>query len=171
MQQLWQLGDIDRDAPRLVAGDELGQNRGGFLPLFRVIVFSMAVVICWMLAHPRLIGRESMRKFLIRERQKARSSRHGAGEAFLLMVALLSLSDVAVPQEMPTSGPDPSYNDLVVKYLKDTFKNLASYDAFAISAFRWVSSFKGWSWMTCVRFEENGHPRTYAVFIKDGAGH
>ena len=59
-------------------------------------------------------------------------------------------------------------NNLVAKYLKDTFKNLASYDAFAISAFRWVDSFKGWIWMTCVRFEENGHPRTYAAFIKDG---
>jgi hypothetical protein len=27
---------------------------------------------------------------------------------------------------------------------------------------------KGWSWMTCVSFEENRHPRTYAIFIKDG---
>jgi hypothetical protein len=27
---------------------------------------------------------------------------------------------------------------------------------------------KGWSWMTCVRFEENRHPRMFAVFIKDG---
>ena len=99
---------------------------------------------------------------------KARSSRHGAGVAFLLIVGLLPLSNVAVPQEMPTSEPDPSYNGLVAKYLKDNFKNLASYDAFAISAFRWVSSLKGWSWMTCVSFEENRHPRTYAVFIKDG---
>jgi hypothetical protein len=99
---------------------------------------------------------------------KARSSRHGAGVAFLLIVGLLPLSNVAVPQEMPTSEPDPSYNGLVAKYLKDNFKNLASYDAFAISAFRWVSSLKGWSWMTCVSFEENRHPRMYALFIKDG---
>jgi hypothetical protein len=106
--------------------------------------------------------------FLSRERQKARSLRHHAGAAFLLLVTLLPLSDVAVPQETPTSGPDPGYSDLVAKYLKDTFKNLASYEAFAISAFRWVSSLKGWSWMTCVRFEENRHPRTYAVFIQDG---
>jgi hypothetical protein len=125
----------------------------------------MTVVICWMLPHPR---RGSMREVLLRERLKARSSRHGAGVAFLLMVALLSLSDVAVPQEMPTSGPDPGYNDVVAKHLKGTFKNLASYDAFAISPFRWVGSLKGWSWMTCVSFEENRHPRTYAVFIQDG---
>jgi hypothetical protein len=30
------------------------------------------------------------------------------------------------------------------------------------------NSFKGWVWMTCVRFEDKGHPRTYALFIKDG---
>jgi hypothetical protein len=100
-----------------------------------------------------------MQELLTREWQKAHSSRPGAGAA---------LSDVAAPEEMPISGPDPGYNDLVAKYLKDTFKNLSSYDAFAISAFRWVSSLKGWSWMTCVSFEENRHPRTYAVFIKDG---
>jgi hypothetical protein len=58
--------------------------------------------------------------------------------------------------------------NLVANYLKNTFKNRASYDAFAISAFRWVHSFSGWAWMTCVRFEDNGHPRAYAVFIKDG---
>jgi hypothetical protein len=31
-----------------------------------------------------------------------------------------------------------------------------------------VHSLNGWAWMTCVRFEDSGHPRTYAVFIKDG---
>jgi hypothetical protein len=69
---------------------------------------------------------------------------------------------------MPGSGADPGYNNLVANHLKGLFKNRASYDAFAISAFRWVHSFKGWAWMTCVRFEDNGHPRAYAVFIKDG---
>ena len=69
---------------------------------------------------------------------------------------------------MPASGPDPGYNNLIASHFKDIFKNRASYDAFAISTFRWVHSFKGWAWMTCVRFEDNGHPRTYSVFIKDG---
>jgi hypothetical protein len=97
-----------------------------------------------------------------------RALRPAAGAALLLMVALLPLSDVAVPQEMPASGADPGYNKIVADYLKGIFKNRATYDAFAISAFRWVHSFKGWAWMTCVRFEDNGHPRTYAVFIQDG---
>jgi hypothetical protein len=110
-----------------------------------------------------------MRELLLREPLKALSFRHAAGAAFLLIVALLPLSDVAVTQEVPTTPePDPGYNDLVAKHLKDTLKNLASLDAFAISTFRWVSSLKGWSWMTCVRFEENRHPRIFAVFIKDG---
>jgi hypothetical protein len=97
-----------------------------------------------------------MREFLLRGPLKERSLLDAAGAAFLLIVALLPLSDVAVPQEVPpTSEPDPGYNDVVAKHLKDTLKNLASLDAFAISAFRWVSSLKGWSWMTCVRQQYN----------------
>ena len=34
--------------------------------------------------------------------------------------------------------------------------------------FAGYTRFKGWVWMTCVRFEDKGHPRTYAFFIKDG---
>jgi hypothetical protein len=109
--------------------------------------------------------------FLVREQQRECSSWHGAGAALLLMVGLLpGCSDVAVPSEEmpPRSGAYPWYNDLVAEHLKKTFKNRTFYDAFAISAFRWVHSFNGWAWMTCVRFEDHGHPRTYAVFIKDG---
>jgi len=47
-------------------------------------------------------------------------------------------------------------------------KNQASYDAFEISPFRWVHSLKGWAWLTCVRFQDQGHPRVYSVFLKDG---
>jgi hypothetical protein len=122
------------------------------------------------MTNPRRLNAKVMQGlFLLRERQRACSSRHAAGAALLLLVTLLpGCSDVALADEMPASEPDPGYNNLVAKHLKDTFKNRASYNAFAISAFRWVHSFKGWAWMTCVRFEDNGHPRTYAVFIKDG---
>jgi hypothetical protein len=145
---------------------------GGFLPRSRLIVLSITghLVICRTDDKSSSIERESNAGlFLLRERQRACSSRHAAGAALLLLVTLLpGCSDVALADEMPASEPDPGYNNLVAKHLKDTFKNRASYDAFAISAFRWVHSFKGWAWMTCVRFEDNGHPRTYAVFIKDG---
>jgi hypothetical protein len=111
-----------------------------------------------------------MQDLFLLHRQTARSSRNAVGAAVLLLVAMLPgcSSDVALVDQMPASEPDPGYNNLVAKHIKDTFNNHASYDAFAISAFRRVHSFKGWAWMTCVRFEDNGHPRTYAVFIKDG---
>ena len=64
------------------------------------------------------------------------------------------------------SGPDPAYNKLVAKHIKDTFKDYASYDAFEISEYRWVHSIKGWSWLTCVRFQDKGRRLTYALFIK-----
>jgi hypothetical protein len=104
------------------------------------------------------------------QRQRACPWRHAAGAALLLAVAVLpGCADVALPtEEMPASGADPGYNSLVASYLKNNFANLATYDAFAISPFRWVNSFKGWAWMACVHFEDNGHPRTYAMFIKDG---
>jgi hypothetical protein len=103
------------------------------------------------------------------KRQCASSLWRAAGVALLLAVALLpGCSDVALPsEEMPKSGAYPWYNDLVAQHLK-AFKDPASYDAFEISAFRWVHSLNGWSWITCVRFQDHGHPRMYAVFMKDG---
>jgi hypothetical protein len=120
-----------------------------------------------LLSEAPAVSRESI--LILGERQSTSSFRQVADPVLLLMFALLAgCSDLALPSEdMPVSGPDPGYNNLVANYLKNNFKNRASYDAFAISAFRWVHSFKGWAWMTCVRFEDSGHPRTYAVFIKD----
>jgi hypothetical protein len=68
--------------------------------------------------------------------------------------------------DAPASGPDPGYNTLVANRLKSSFKDHASYDAFEISDYRWVHSIVGWSWLNCVRFQERGHRRTYAVFIR-----
>jgi len=122
------------------------------------------------LTHPSRLNAKVMQGlFLLRERLRACSSRHAVGAALLLLVILPGCSGVPLVDEMPGSEPDlPGYNKLVANHLKATFKNLASYDAFAISTFRRVHSFKGWVWMTCVRFEDKGHPRTYAFFIKDG---
>ena len=61
--------------------------------------------------------------------------------------------------------------------LRELYKNLAisqreldqaASDQQTAKAICGVHSLKGWAWMTCVRFEDNGHPRTYAVFIQDG---
>ncbi len=66
-------------------------------------------------------------------------------------------------------GPDPGYRQLVANLVKSTFKNSSSYTMFEISEFRWVHAVSGWSWLTCLRFQDQGHQRTYAVFIKDKA--
>jgi hypothetical protein len=128
-------------------------NRDGFLPTSRVIVFRYRVALMVMAK-----GLQGL----------FRALRRAAGAALLLAVVLSPLSDIAVPQELPASGADPNWKKMVASHFKDIFKNRATYDAFAISAFRWVHSLKGWAWTTCVRFEDNGHPRTYVVFIQDG---
>lgn len=106
------------------------------------------------------------------ERQGAPPSLRRAARAALLLtlVVLPACSELALPKEAtPAPGADPANNELVARYLKATFKDRGSYDTFDISGFRWVHSVKGWSWLSCVRFQDHGHRRTYALFIKDGA--
>ena len=90
--------------------------------------------------------------------------------ALLLALALPACSDLALPKEdLPPAGAEQALNTVVGDQLKTLFKDRAAYQAFEISGYRWVHGFKGWSWLTCVRFQERGHPRTYALFVKDGA--
>ncbi len=84
--------------------------------------------------------------------------------AFVVAAGCSSLT--ASREDAPASGPDPASNALVANRLKSTFKDHASYDAFEISDYRWVHSVGGWSWLTCVRFQDRGHRRTYAVFLR-----
>ena len=68
----------------------------------------------------------------------------------------------------PASGPGANYNKLVNEHLQSTFEaGFDSYEEFEISDYSWVHSVKGYSWFTCVRFQDRGHTRTYALFIKD----
>jgi hypothetical protein len=77
----------------------------------------------------------------------------------------------AIAQSGPTaqseapSAPDPSYPNLIADRLKSTFKDYASYELFEISAPRWVSSYKGWNWLVCVRFVDRGRRRSYALLF------
>ena len=66
---------------------------------------------------------------------------------------------------MPLTGPDPTYREVVANHLKHVLKNYAAYDSFEISDPRWVHSIKGWTWLTCVRFRDQGRVRSYALFI------
>jgi hypothetical protein len=93
--------------------------------------------------------------------------RNAARTAFLLPLVLLGCSGIALPKEdAPTSGPESAYYKLVADRLRDTFKDIDSYNAFEISAFRWVHTVKGWSWLTCVRFRDRDRRRTYTLLIK-----
>jgi hypothetical protein len=86
----------------------------------------------------------------------------------LLPLALLGCSGVALTQtDAPASAPDPSaFHKLIGNHLKMSFPDIATYESFEISDAHWVHSVKGWSWLSCVRFQERGHVRTYAVFIQ-----
>ena len=109
-------------------------------------------------------------RLILGEWKATTSVQHAAYAALLLAPLLLpGCSELALPsEEMPAAGADPSYVNIVAHHLKILFKNQASYDAFEISPFRWVHSLKGWAWLTCVRFQDQGHPRVYSVFLKDG---
>jgi hypothetical protein len=67
--------------------------------------------------------------------------------------------------ELPVAAPDPTYRDVVSAHLKRVLKNYSSYDSFEISDPRWVHSIKGWTWLTCVRFRDQGRVRSYALFL------
>jgi hypothetical protein len=99
------------------------------------------------------------------------SVQHAVGAALLLAVSLLpACSNVALPQEdMPASGADPTYTKLVANHIRTTFKAYTAYEAYEISGPRWVHAIRGWSWLACVRFQDHGRQRTYAMFIKNGA--
>ena len=71
------------------------------------------------------------------------------------------------PEDMPESGADPTYRTTIADYFKKTFKNQTPIDAAEISELRWVHSETGWNWLACVRFQDRGHQRTYAFFIKE----
>lgn len=107
------------------------------------------------------------------DQQGVPTSLQGAACATLLLALafLPGCSDLAMPKEAsPTAGaPDSTFHELIANHFKTTFKDRASYDTFEISGVRWVHANKGWSWLTCVRFHDQGHPRTYALFIKDSA--
>ena len=97
--------------------------------------------------------------------------RRGARAAVLLAAAALlgflaGCSGIAATTEdIAATGPDPASREVIAAHLKATFKSYASYDSFEIADPRWVHSIKGWNWLTCVRFQDHGHMRIYALFL------
>jgi hypothetical protein len=91
-----------------------------------------------------------------------------ARPTLLLPLALLGCSGVALTQtDAPASALNPAtFHKIIGDHLKGSFKEIATYESFEISDARWVHTVKGWSWLSCVRFQERSHLRTYAVFIQ-----
>ena len=88
--------------------------------------------------------------------------------AALLLCLITGCSDLAIPGEaVPPSELNPAYRKSVENYVRNTFKNYASLNNLEISDPRWVHSITGWTWMTCVRFQEGGHQRVYTLFLND----
>lgn len=94
--------------------------------------------------------------------------RYWARVTLLLPLVLLGCSSVALPQtDAPPAEANPAaFHKIIGDYFKKTFKEIAMYQNFEISDARWVHAVKGWSWLSCIRFQERGHVRTYAVFIQ-----
>jgi len=107
---------------------------------------------------------------VIRPRQPIDLSVRGAarlGTFLLAFVCLLGCSNMVVQDDpMPAAGPDPAYGTIVSHRLKELFKNLSSSDAVEISRPSWVHTMIGWSWLSCVHFQDQGHRRTFAFFIR-----
>jgi hypothetical protein len=117
---------------------------------------------------PARNGRARITGLIAKQRHIAyRSLQNATCAALLLPFFLLGCSALSLPtEEAPAAGPDPAFNTLIAEHIKGSFKDYASYDAFEISEYRWVHSAKGWSWVTCVHFQDKGRRLTYALFIK-----
>jgi hypothetical protein len=96
----------------------------------------------------------------------SRPLRRAAWALLLPAAALSGCAGLATGNaEMPLTGPDPTYREVASAHLKSVLKNYDSYDSFEISDPRWVHSFQGWAWLTCVRFHDKGPVRSYTLFI------
>jgi hypothetical protein len=84
-----------------------------------------------------------------------------------MLVALAGCSEIALSNSATPPPLEPAYVSLSAKYLQSTLKDARAYDGFEIARPRWVTTIKGWNWLTCVRFHDHGHQRLYAIFIQN----
>lgn len=105
-----------------------------------------------------------------RKRQDTGSSTRKAAFAalFVLVAGAAGCSGLAASDEAAPAPPDPAYRRDVADYLRAQFKDYLSYDTYEISEPRWVHSIHGWSWLTCIRFQDHGRRRNYALFLQSG---
>jgi hypothetical protein len=96
--------------------------------------------------------------------------RSAAFAALLPFAAALSACSgfAASNEEPPAPVPDTAYREEIATQVRTLFRDYSSYDSYEISEPRWVHSIKGWSWLACVRFQDHGRRRVYALFLQSG---
>ena len=60
-------------------------------------------------------------------------------------------------------------NSIILKKVQTVFTDRAAYQGFEVSDYRWVRALSGYNWLACVRFQDHGRPRLFAVFLKGDA--
>ena len=66
-------------------------------------------------------------------------------------------------ENTPPGTLEPSYLNWIAARLK-AFKKPPT-DGLELSQPRWLLSNNGWSWVTCVRFQDQGHRRSYVIYF------
>lgn len=88
--------------------------------------------------------------------------------AALLAASVLTQCASLPPEDPPQPAPPANYGALVATALKG-FKTFASYSNFQISPPRWVHAETGWSWLVCVRYDDQKLTQFYSFFIEDNS--
>jgi hypothetical protein len=94
------------------------------------------------------------------------AQRLGAQCAALLAACALLVQCSAVPVESAAAPPPPSNYGVLASNTVKGFQPFTTYSDFEIAAPRWVHAETGWNWLVCLRYEDRGHRRYYAVFIQ-----
>jgi hypothetical protein len=97
-----------------------------------------------------------------------RAAMRAVARSLALLVLLGTLSACTSmgmpPETAPAAGPDPAYLTLVANRLKTSFKQPPA-AGLELSQPRWLLANSGWSWMVCVRFQDQGYRRTYVMYF------
>jgi hypothetical protein len=88
------------------------------------------------------------------------------GIALLLLGALPACSSMSVaPETAPAAGPDPAYLNKIAVRFKTQFKTKPPTNGLELSQPRWLLSNNGWSWLVCMRFQDQGYRRGYVMYF------
>lgn len=87
--------------------------------------------------------------------------------AALFAVSIIPVNCSGVPRENTAEAATPANYGVVVSNVLKSFKDWQTYTNFEISDLRWVHATTGWNWLVCVRYDDHGHRRTYAIFLND----